>query len=85
MINIIILFIFVIIFKLIILGGFGYYTLRHVDRPDCYASEGSSAPISFPKNDDYENVTAQYMTIIQIGFWLAVIELILFVPSIRKT
>eukprot|EP00356_Strombidium_inclinatum_P006563 CAMPEP_0170493940 /NCGR_PEP_ID=MMETSP0208-20121228/14357_1 /TAXON_ID=197538 /ORGANISM="Strombidium inclinatum, Strain S3" /LENGTH=213 /DNA_ID=CAMNT_0010769925 /DNA_START=1 /DNA_END=638 /DNA_ORIENTATION=- len=84
MINIIILFLAIGLLKLLVLIGFGYFTFRRVDRPDCYASSEKDKPSPSREDDDYENVTWEYMLIIQIGFWLCVIEALLFFPSLKS-
>ena len=60
MINILILVVFVAIFKIFILIAFGYYTFRHSDKPDCYAPEGSSRPTSKRIDETDTNVTREF-------------------------
>ena len=71
MINILFLLIIYVFYKIIILGAFGYYNFRNVDRGDCYASSNSDLPSSKREDDSYIDVTWQYMLIIQIAFLLA--------------
>ena len=64
MVNILIWLILFIIFKLLIIIGYGYYSFRHVDRPDCYASPDNDKPSNRKEDGSYENVTYQYMLIL---------------------
>lgn len=58
MINLIILFLAYAIYKSFVLITFGYYTFRHTDRPDCYASSsGDNMPLSKRVDGDSINVT----------------------------
>ena len=84
MVNILIWLILFIIFKLLVIIGYGYYSFRHVERPDCYASADNERPSSRKEDGSYENVTFQYMLILQIGFWVAVFQAILLLPSIAN-
>ena len=64
MVNILIWLVLFIIFKLLVIVGYGYYTYRHVDRPECYASPDNDHPSSKREDDSYENLTWEYMLIL---------------------
>ena len=73
MCNIIILMVFYVLYKLIILVAFGYLTFRRVDRPDCYVSDESDKPSCVRNSPNDINVTYEYMFLIMVTFWLAII------------
>ena len=85
MINILILLLFLGIYKVFVLIGFGYYTFRHDDKPDCYAPDDSRTP-QFKRYDDGDvNVSREFMLVFQFGFWLCMLQAFLFFPSIKST
>ena len=63
MINILILLILLGIFKTVVLFGFGYYTFRDVDKPDCYAPDDSKVPQNKRYDDGDKNVSREYYLI----------------------
>ena len=85
MINILILVVFIGIFKVFVLIGFGYYTFRHSDKPDCYAPEDSTKPTSKRIDETDTNVTREFNLVFQFGFWLCIIQAFLFFPSLKSS
>ena len=84
MVNILIFLILLGVFKLFVLVGYGYYTFRRVDRPDCYGNSDSGQPSPSRVDDSYENVTMEYLLILEIGFWITLFQFLLFLPSIQS-
>ena len=63
MINILILLVFIGVFKVLVLIGFGYYTFRDKDKLDCYASDDSKVPQNKRYDDGDKNVSREYYLI----------------------
>ena len=70
--------------KIYAIVGFGYYTFRPVERPNCFASSGSSAPSSSRTDEQDENVTKEINLLMQMGFWLCLFQALLLIPSITN-
>ena len=77
--------VFYVLYKLLILVAFGYLTFRRVDRPDCYVSDDSDKPSCVRNSPNDINVTYEYMFVIMVTFWLAIIQIVVFIPSMNNS
>ena len=85
MCNLIVLMVIYALYKLIILVIFGYLTFRRVDRPDCYVAEENDKPLCHRTSPNDINVTYEYMFVITVTFWLTILQIIVFIPSIKSS